>query len=409
MLKTKNHKKILITRLSCLVIAIVFMFSVLPLSKMSTTDVEARTISELDNEIAILKEQIKHYEASAKTLQQKAATLANEVAKLLAEEAALQKMIDLSQAQYDSLVLEIKANEKKIADNQDALGYVIADRYIEGQVTLIERLASSKSIGDFIDDEAKASSVSDTLTKTVKEIQTLKKKLEKQRDEAKKILDDQNAQKAILVSKKAERQTLLNKTKGEEAEYRKLKQGAQKAQSNLQDERRAIMDAALGNGVSDGYVSDFQFRNYSGEQGCKNYPSSAEGLYEGSYYGCNYGLDASVDPWQLYNRECVSYAAYRVYKSGKHITGFQGLGHAKQWPETAQAYMGATVNKTPKVGSVAVLRRPSGFWSLYGHVMYVESILGDGWIRVSQFNWAVSGTYSTMEIKADSVIYVHFK
>ncbi len=69
--------------------------------------------------------------------------------------------------------------------------------------------------------------------------------------------------------------------------------------------------------------------------------------------------------------------------------------------------MGAIADNYPEVGAAAVW--PQG---TYGHVMVVEQILGDGWIKVSQFNYIINGRYgeySTMEIPADSAIYVHFR
>ncbi|MNX77845.1 CHAP domain protein [compost metagenome] len=69
--------------------------------------------------------------------------------------------------------------------------------------------------------------------------------------------------------------------------------------------------------------------------------------------------------------------------------------------------MGADVNNTPAVGAIAIKPRDAVF--TYGHAMVVEAVLGDGWVRVSQYNFAVNGQYSTMEIPASSVNYVHFR
>ena len=370
---------------------------------------EAVTIDELGSQISALENQIKNFERRANELAQQSASLANEIAKLQAEENALQEMINLSQLKHDQLVQEIAINEQKIQDNQDALGYVIADAYIEGQTTLLERIASSKNLSEFIDNEAKSNSVSGALTKTVKEIKTLRDQLEKQRAEVKALLEEQQAQKKILAEKSQERQNLLAQTRGEEAEYQRLKSGADAQRLHLLAEQQRMIDEATNGGKNvSGAVGTFKFRNHSGGLGCVNYPSKATGIYGGNY-GCNYALDQGVDQWALYNRECVSYAAYAAYyRFGKHVTSFRGLGDAHQWPDSAPALMGARTDNTPEVGATAIRQRGSDGSFPFGHAMIVEQILSDGWIKVSQFNF-VRAQYSTMEIPSNSVVYVHFK
>jgi surface antigen len=61
------------------------------------------------------------------------------------------------------------------------------------------------------------------------------------------------------------------------------------------------------------------------------------------------------------------------------------------------------VDQNPEVGAVAITTAfPSG------HAMYVEYVLDDGWVGVSQMNWDVRGHYSTMEVKASGVWFIHF-
>lgn len=92
---------------------------------------------------------------------------------------------------------------------------------------------------------------------------------------------------------------------------------------------------------------------------------------------------------------------------GRRVGNFAGMGHAYQWPLTAQR-MGAAVNTTPAIGAVAVLPNTSPVAPGFGHTMNVEAILPDGWIRVSQYNFGGTGLYNTMEIRPAGVTFVHF-
>jgi surface antigen len=126
------------------------------------------------------------------------------------------------------------------------------------------------------------------------------------------------------------------------------------------------------------------------------YPGSAAGPW--GNWGCNYGLDASVDNWGMYNRECVSYTAWKVYQAYGYMPNWGGVGNANQWPGDADRY-NIPRGSTPKVGSVAIGTNSYYFGSV-GHAMWVEAVYGDGTILVSQYNFAGPGQYSTMRISA---------
>lgn len=61
--------------------------------------------------------------------------------------------------------------------------------------------------------------------------------------------------------------------------------------------------------------------------------------------------DSVIDPWRLYNRECVSFVAHRLEKvNGFKIPG--AYGNAYDWGSSAQRE-GYRVDKQAKRGSVA--------------------------------------------------------
>ena len=82
----------------------------------------------------------------------------------------------------------------------------------------------------------------------------------------------------------------------------------------------------------------------------------------------------------MYNRECVSYVAWKVYQKNGHMPYWGGSGNANQWPGNAQAAHIST-GSTPKAKSAGVISA-----GVYGHIVWVESVNGDGTINISQYN-----------------------
>jgi peptidoglycan DL-endopeptidase CwlO len=112
--------------------------------------------------------------------------------------------------------------------------------------------------------------------------------------------------------------------------------------------------------------------------------------------------NTSADPWGMYKRQCVSYTAWKVWKSGRYLPFWGGYGNANQWDDNARQ-AGIPVDGNPRVGDVAVSN--SGY---YGHVMYVEAVYGDGTIYVSQYNANWGGTYSEARVSIGSLVFIHF-
>ena len=115
-----------------------------------------------------------------------------------------------------------------------------------------------------------------------------------------------------------------------------------------------------------------------------------------SYYSNN------PDPWGMYKRQCVSYAAWKVSSSGRIMPYWGGRGNASNWDNNARA-SGIPVDATPRVGDVAV--ENSGY---YGHVMFVEEVYQNGTILVSQYNADGAGHYSVETISTSGLLFIHF-
>ena len=312
-----------------------------------------------DDQIRALETEISGYQAQAAELGKQADTLQNELANLAAQKATIQGQIDLSQAKYDKLVHDIAKTEQEISDNKEALGQIIADMYVDGSISPLEMLASSKNIGDYVDQQEYRSSIQSNLSDRIKEINTLKKLLEDQKKDVENVIADQKSQRDALAAKEGEQAKLLSDTQGLEDAYQKLSSERNSQIDNLRAQQAAAMRAAGGfNNIGNGTV------------GGGGYP----GVWAYSEQ------DTLVDNWGLYNRECVSYTAWKVWSTGRFVPHFSGYGNANQWPSTTARY-GISNGSTPVAGSVAIQ-----YVGYYGHTMYVEAVNGDGTITVSDYN-----------------------
>jgi len=132
----------------------------------------------------------------------------------------------------------------------------------------------------------------------------------------------------------------------------------------------------------------------------------------------------SNDAFGFQRRQCVSYAAWRLYKAGHRInnkTSYGGKtyywGHAYNWDTTAAA-LRKTISRTPRVGAIAqwnayeTSRYYSGGMvgtfkaSSLGHVGWVAATYSDGSVLVRQYNVSGNRTYSSMRVTAPRYLYL---
>jgi surface antigen len=324
-----------------------------------------------DDKINALRSQVGEFQARAGELRQQANTLQNELNRLGAEKATIQTQIDLSQAKYEKLVIDIKANEQKIADNKDALGATIADMYVDESITPLEMLASSNNIGDYVDKQSYRSSISDELQQTIDTIRELKKQLEQQKIDVERVLADQKTQREALAAKEAESQNILAQTRGEEAAYQQLSASKNAEITKLQAQQAAEL-AARARTYGGGYSS------LPGDGSRGGYPSQ----------WANAPMNSYVDNWGMYTRQCVSYAAFKVQQAYGNMPYWGGRGNAHEWDDNARA-AGIKVSSVPAAGTVAILNDGS-----YGHAAWVESVNSDGTINISHYNVGWRGEYA---------------
>ena len=333
-------------------------------------------------EIKAKEQEASKYNSEASRLGEMADSLQSELDKINGQITTIQGQIVDSQKKIDNLNAQIKRNEILIKQRRKAMGQVLADMHVDDQISPLEMLASSNSIGDYIDKQEQRSSLRTSLNGKIKEIKALQKKLEENKKLVENTLRDQESQRNVLSSKQSEKAKLVADTKNDQNAYSALAQKRNSEVAKLREEQAAANRRALGNGVS----------IPGGIPGGGGYP----GVW------ANAPLDAYVDPWGLYTRECVSYVAWKIHSTGRYVPHFGGAGNANQWPSTAARH-GISSGSTPKAGAAAVMN--IGY---YGHVMYVESVNGDGTITVSDYNFAWDGLYRNYTRSASGLTYVYF-
>ena len=196
------------------------------------------------DQIKQLQSQIDSYQAEASRLRAEGDNLQSALNGIIAEKNVIQTEINLSQAKYDTLIADIAANEKKLADQQKVMATAISDLAQESTTSPIELLASSGSIGDYIDQQEYSSSIRDQLESSIKQVKELKEKLTQQKKEVEQVLADQKSQRDQLAAKEQEQSALLNATRGEEASYQQLT-------GKLKDQKAAA-EAALARSLGSG-------------------------------------------------------------------------------------------------------------------------------------------------------------
>lgn len=369
-------------RFFTIVVAVLFMVA----GTLMYYNAQPVSADQYDEKIRALQKSMAKYQAEADKLNAKATTLANALAQLTNQKNALQAQINLSQARHDKLVIEIADTEKKIKENQDALGDTIADLYVDDEISPIEMLASSESIGDFLNKQEYRNAVKDELSSTIKTVKELKAKLTDQKKEVEKVLAEQKAARDELADKEAEQANLLAQTRNDEATY----QGLIKDSKKQIAEARALQAALRARANSTGGYTLVS----GGSLGAYTSLWAPNSCWMTGYLS-NGGADGNGGDGQGYGcRQCASYVAWRIAKETNH---YYRWGNGGNFASAAINAGYQNLGRSPQPGSIAVM------WGNPGHVAWVEAVSGNQ-VFVSQYNYdygAGYGMYSEMWLSKD--------
>lgn len=319
-----------------------------------------------DAQINALNDQINQNRSAANQKAAEADTLQGKVNQLNAQLNAAQAALNLTQTQIAKTEAEIAAKQAELAKQQDNLRDSLRSMYKDRDVTPLEVLASSDNLSDFVGKQQYMQQLKDKVEATIAEIKTITATLNQQKADLANRAADQKAQSNTIASLKQQQQSLLAETRGQEAAYQNVVKQNQTQLNAVYAARAAEIARSRASGGT-----------YSGGAPCG-------GGYPG--YLCNARQDSLIDPWGYYNRECVSYAAWKRSAIGRSVPMY--WGNARDWYWRGSA-------GSPGYGDIAVWGYGPGY--PYGHVAIVESVNG-GMMTVSEYNYGGPGVYSVRTI-----------
>jgi surface antigen/peptidoglycan hydrolase CwlO-like protein len=324
-----------------------------------------------DDKINELRNQNSQNQNALGELSAQEVTFQATINQLASQIAALQAEIRTSQSEQARIEAEIVANQQLIDKKKTAIGASIKAMYLDGAITTIEQLATSKSLSEYIDKEEYRSAVQSKLSDTINEINALQAKLVEQKAAVELLIKRQQEQNQQLASDQAEQARLLTYNQEQQNQFTAQIQSNNDNITKLKQAQAAELARRYGSsgGIAGGggypWGNAYCIHTGSTAGPCPNYDWAINGnIYNFSNGGYGY-------------RNCTDWVAWRAGAPA-------GLGNANTWAARSK-----NVSLTPKQGDAAVDE-----YGTYGHVMYVEGVYdGGATISVSDYNRTGDGLY----------------
>ena len=183
-----NHKKI-VRATGALIGIFILVFAIFPRVQ------EARAES-VQDKINALQQENAQYQSAIQRLASEATSYADAINKLKAQIDTLQGQINSSTKEQERLQNEITEAEKELTKQKALLGKNIKAMYLEGDISTIEMLASSKDLSEFVDKAQYRNSVKDKIRESVDKITKLKQELVAKKEGVEALLKQQQEQQA---------------------------------------------------------------------------------------------------------------------------------------------------------------------------------------------------------------------
>jgi surface antigen/peptidoglycan hydrolase CwlO-like protein len=312
-------------------------------------------------------------------LRNEALSYQDAIARLQSQISLLQGQINDNLAKQTDLQARIEQGQRDLEHQQKVLGENIKMMYLEGQISTLEILATSKDLSEFVDKAEYRNAVKSKIQTTLQRIAFLQNQMKEQKVQVETLLKEQQSSQQALNASRSEQANLLAYNQTQQSDFNaRTKANQSKIDALIAQQRRANESASPG-----GYFF-LRFPGGAASVNGENYKYANAGFGMSTAPGCvdNDG----PDEWGYCTRQCVSYAAWAVEASGRHAPRY--YGNARDWVSAARRD-GIPIYSTPQPGDVAI--STAGTW---GHAMYVEGVEGNS-IWVSQYNQQLTGRYST--------------
>lgn len=375
----KRHHKNMRQRLRTGMVAVLVALAIM------TPAVRAVTSQELQGQIDSLNSQQAEDQSTVTHLRSQALSYEDEINRLQSQISQIEQQIAANQARQAELQEEITKTQSEVEIQRAILAEIVQTLYIDGNISTMEMLATSNTLSDYVDKQEYRISVQDKISVALAKIKKLEAQLKSQKAAIDALIEGQKTQQNELDMKRNEQTQMLAYNQQQQGEYNSRIRATNAQLSSLQSRMAAL------NGTGSRNIS------YAGSGG---YPAR----------WANAPQDSLIDDWGMYNRECVSYTAWKVAASGRNMPYWGGVGNAYQWIQNARS-AGIPVDFQPRVGDVAIRDINRSVSGDVGHSMYVESVYQSGgqtWVRISQYNASYDGRYSEADRPAAGLYFIHF-
>lgn len=347
----------------------------------------------IQQQIDSLNAQNSQNQQSVNDLQLQATSYQDAINKLQAQIDAIQGALQASIAQQAKLEQQITDDKAKIAVQKSYLSDDIRTMYVDGQLSTIEELATSKNLSDYVDKEEYRTSLQNNINATIKQISVLEEQLQGEKEQVDQLINTQKQQQAKLDSDKQQQDQLLGYNQSQQDSYNsQIKSNNSKIsaleaeQARINAENSTTLHVAASGGS--GGACDIGYGN-------GGYPMP----------WCNAYQDSVTTSGGFPNRECTSFGYW--YFTSVEGNSLYVTGNAKDWIYTANR----PVDQTPATGSIAVSTAGP-----YGHIMIVAATSGQsyggitapaGYIITISMNDDYNGHFYVRERLASTLYYIH--
>ncbi len=357
-------------------------------SSVNAPAARAESIDELRAQAAALSQQIADNTVKADALAKEADSLKTKIAEFDLQINQISAQIDLTNVKLQQLQIELDNAQAELDRQKALLQVALRSLYKKGGTSSFELLVGSQSFSQFVNEQEYLERLKTGIQTSAEKVIKLKQQIADNKKQQEDLLKQQQDQKAQLDTARADKQATLDATQGQEANYRALVSSYKQQQVDI---NRKIFEQSAA-------------KLFAGDPNKGGYPSN----------WANSPMDTMIDSWGMFNRECVSYAAFKVAASGRRMPsnwpsyyGRYGSGHGGNARDRLgdAAVDGIPYDRSPRVGDVAILAE-----GYYGHAAYVEQVLDGGRVYISQFNYDYNGNYSEMIINytAANWYFIHF-
>jgi len=335
--------------------------------------INAQTLQEkIDN----LQKENERNKSSVEKLRKVAVSYENAIEVLEEDIAETEKAILVSSNRQAELEQKIREAEAELKKQKNLLGQNIRAMYLEGDISTLEMLASSKDLSEFIDKEQYRNAVKDKIVVTLKKIADLRAELKYQEEQVKIEIEGQKESRAELAANRAEQSKLLSYNESQQSSFNKETKANEAKIRELQ-----AAQASVASGIANGtYVSQGPVKkgDILGRVGNTGYSFGAHLHFEAilsngvrvnpnNYIGNGWILPV-VGGYvsQTFGNPSSLYAS--GYHSGIDYAGVTGR------PVMAAAdgeiiWRGCKISCGSSYGYHVIIRHSNGVHSLYGHMI----------------------------------------